>query len=249
MEIALNTQTMSSTQLSEMLNFSSKSSINLAIRNMFQVKIDDSTIKSSIDSRGYVSDYYLPELESKMFVAKHDINYLETITKFWIDKGKVEQPLWISQLSPEATIMLNDLSSQLEHKTQQVAHLESLFHSGGTISQFVKQLNGVNSQKVNVWLYAKTKWLYDENKGKFYLSGKKQGMPKPYSWRCASYARDKYLTETNYNVDRQGMDSMVKYEVQLLAKGKKWLFNKYIKNELPMKSDWDGKYTHEKDLK
>ena len=57
----------------------------------------------------------------------------------------------------------------------------------------------------------------------------------PSSWRCAAYARDKYLTETNYNIDRQGMESIVKYEVQLLAGGKKWLFDKYIAGKLPMK--------------
>lgn len=86
-------QTMSSTQLVEMLHFESKSSLNRAIRNMFEGKIDDAVIASSRDSRGYVDEYYLPELESKMFVAKHDINYLEEITQFWIDnKNKVTQP-------------------------------------------------------------------------------------------------------------------------------------------------------------
>lgn len=136
----------------------------------------------------------------------------------------------------------------VEQKSQHIEKLESLFHSGGTIAQFVKQLNGVNSQRVNTWLNENTKWLYDENKGKIYTQGAKQGQPKPYSWRCASYARDKYLTETNYNLDRQGMESMVKYEVQLLADGKKWLFDKYIKSQLPMKANWDGEFTHKTDL-
>lgn len=86
-------ETMSSTQLAEMLHFESKSSLNRAIRNMFSSKIDDAVIASSMDSRGYVSEYYLPELESKMFVAKHDINYLEEVTQFWIDfKNKPIKP-------------------------------------------------------------------------------------------------------------------------------------------------------------
>ncbi|AUR94778.1 hypothetical protein NVP1198B_68 [Vibrio phage 1.198.B._10N.286.54.F4] len=136
--------------------------------------------------------------------------------------------------------------SQITQK--RVDQLESLFHSGGTIAQFVKQLNGVNSQRVNAWLNENTNWLYDENKGKVYTRGKKQGQPKPYVWRCASYARDKYLTETNYNLERQGMESMVKYEVQLLADGKKWLFDKYSKGGLPMKANWNGEFTHKKDL-
>jgi len=81
-------ETMSSTQLAELLHFESKSSLNKAIRLMFQDKINDSIIESSKDSRGYVIDYHLPELESKMFVAKHNIEFLEKITKFWIDRDK-----------------------------------------------------------------------------------------------------------------------------------------------------------------
>lgn len=83
--------TMTSTQLADMLGFDSKSSINKAIRKMF----DDSKLESfkpSLDARGYVVDYHLPELESKMFVAKHDITYLETITQFWIDRVQATQP-------------------------------------------------------------------------------------------------------------------------------------------------------------
>ena len=82
------TNTMSSTQLAEIIKFESKSSLNKKVRVMFQSKIDDSTIKSSLDSRGYVTDYHLPELESKMFVAKHDIEYLEIITTYWIKQSK-----------------------------------------------------------------------------------------------------------------------------------------------------------------
>lgn len=79
-------KTMTSTQLAEMLHMD-KSHINRDIRNMFQDKIDDDKIGSSKDSRGYVIEYHLPELESKMFVAKKDINYLEKITRFWIDQN------------------------------------------------------------------------------------------------------------------------------------------------------------------
>ena len=53
---------------------------------------------------------------------------------------KNAKPTWMIQLSPEAQIALNDLSNQLENKTKKVEQLESLFHNGGTIAQFVKQL-------------------------------------------------------------------------------------------------------------
>lgn len=85
-------KTMTSTQLAEMLH-KEKKEINREIRKMFQDKIDGGIITPSLDSRGYVVEYHLPELESKMFVAKKDINYLEKITRFWIDQNsKVLSP-------------------------------------------------------------------------------------------------------------------------------------------------------------
>lgn len=79
-------RTMTSTQLSEMLG-QRKTDIHKDIRRIFKNKIDKGIIPSSTDSRGYVVDYHLPELESKMFVAKKDINYLEKITRFWIEEN------------------------------------------------------------------------------------------------------------------------------------------------------------------
>ena len=85
-----NVETMTSTQLSVLLG-KEKKEVNRNIREMYSEKIDGGKISPSIDSRGYVIDYLLPELESKMFVAKHDINYLEKITQFWIDKKSEQQ--------------------------------------------------------------------------------------------------------------------------------------------------------------
>lgn len=76
---------MSSSELCELVGFKNKSSVNKAIKAMFSEKIDDSVLESLTDSRGYVVEYYLPELESTMFVAKHRIEFLEKITQFWID--------------------------------------------------------------------------------------------------------------------------------------------------------------------
>ena len=79
-------KTMTSTQLAEMLG-KQKKHIHEKIKKMFSEKIDGQIIRPSLDSRGYVAEYHLPELESKMFVAQEDINYLEKITQFWIDQN------------------------------------------------------------------------------------------------------------------------------------------------------------------
>jgi len=100
-DLNITVKTMSSTQLKEVLNYDSKSSVNKAIRNMFSDKIDDSVIESSLDTRGYVNEYFLQELESKMFVAKNNIEYLEMITQYWIDRNKpkeVMKPVKVERL-------------------------------------------------------------------------------------------------------------------------------------------------------
>lgn len=190
----------------------------------------------------------LPEREACLMAMSYSYELQAYVFDEWQKLKNQAKPKWMMQLSPEATIALNDLSNQLESKTKKVEQLESLFHSGGTIAQFAKQLNGLNSQQINNWLYSNTNWLYDENKGKIHLSGRKQGHPKRPSWRCASYARDKYLTESPRTISKQGFEEITKYEVQLLDDGKKWLFDKYIAGKLPMKSNWNGEFTHKKDL-
>jgi len=41
--------------------------MNERIKAMFQDKIDDAFIVSSLDARGYVDEYNLPELESTVY--------------------------------------------------------------------------------------------------------------------------------------------------------------------------------------
>jgi len=62
-----------------------KKHINAKIKDMFADKIDGQIIRPSLDSRGYVTDYNLPELEATMFVAKWDIAFLEQVVTFFIN--------------------------------------------------------------------------------------------------------------------------------------------------------------------
>jgi len=78
-------KTMTSTQLANILGYEKKE-VNRKIRDMFSEKIASGIIPPAYDSQNRVSDYSLPEKESKMFVAKHDIDYLEEVIEFWIDR-------------------------------------------------------------------------------------------------------------------------------------------------------------------
>lgn len=125
----------------------------------------------------------------------------------------------------------------IENKQQQehIHSLESLFRHGMTIPQFCKMLNGVNTQQVCSFLEERG-WLFNESR-----SGKR--------WRVASYARDKYLTEEQNEFSQHGHDSFIKFTPVLLQKGAVRLYQLYLKNELPMKKNWDGLFTQDKVIK
>lgn len=92
MVTAQNSETMSSSQLAVMLGYDKKE-VHKKIRAMFGADKAREKFSPDIDAQRRIDEYNLPELESKMFVAKFDINYLEEVTQFWIDnKNKVAQP-------------------------------------------------------------------------------------------------------------------------------------------------------------
>lgn len=119
--------TMTSTQLAEMLGYSKKQ-INLKVKDMFSDKIDGNKILPSLDARGYVVDYNLPELESKMFVAKWDINYLEKITQYWIDNKKPKTQLEILAGSIQALVnhekQLNEHKLLIDEQAKQIEEIK-----------------------------------------------------------------------------------------------------------------------------
>ena len=127
----------------------------------------------------------------------------------------------------------------IENKQQQVQieSLESLFRQGMTIPQFCKMLNGVNVMKVSEHLEEKS-WLYNESR-----SGNSK------RWRVASYARDRYLTEEQQQIGIHGYEPFIKFTPVLLQAGAVRLYQLYVKNELPMKKDWDGTFTQDKVIK
>ena len=222
--------TMTSSQVADLLGYEKKE-VNRKIKAMFSDKIDGGEIPPSLDSRGYVDEYHLPELESKMFVAKHDINYLEKITKYWIDKSKpaalpspTQLALMVIKAEEEkATAMLE------VDRLQGVCNtITAQFASGMTATMFCKMLNGVNVKQVNNAL-KELNILQNSNEGLI----------------PTSYSRDKYFKliyedYENIKTGKKGRSA----KSTLTKVGAKWLYRVYLSGKLPMKSTWDGSSSH-----
>ncbi len=116
-----------------------------------------------------------------------------------------------------------------------VDSLEKHFTKGMTIPAFCKALNGVNINKMMWWAFEHN-WVYNE----------RRDPEKKPRWRVASYARDKYLTEDQMQITPHGSEEFTKYTPVLLEKGCHRLFRLYMRDELPMKKNWNGEYSHDK---
>ncbi|MEF3111351.1 ORF6N domain-containing protein [Raoultella sp. WB_B2P2-3] len=128
------------------------------------------------------------------------------------------------------------ITGYAQRQAKYITHLENLFTEGLTPVQFCRRLNGVNTSKVNAWLVIKN-WLYDDTP-----NGHRA------TWRVLSYARDQYLTETSKTIRPNECTSFEAFTAVLLKKGAVWLYRRYLKGELPMKTDWNGEFTHDKEL-
>ncbi|MGB2538682.1 ORF6N domain-containing protein [Hafnia paralvei] len=130
----------------------------------------------------------------------------------------------------------NKAITYVHRQARYIGHLENLFTEGLSTVQFCKRLNGVNTSKVNAFLKS-AGWLYDDRQNNHHSR-----------WRVYSYARDKYLTETSHTIAKQDKESFETHKPILLHKGAVWLYRKYLKGLLPMKKNWDGVFTHDKEL-
>lgn len=142
--VAEKQETMTSSQLAELLG-KEKKEINRNIKAMFGDEIDGGRIPPSLDSRGYVIDYHLPELESKMFVAKHDISYLKKITQFWIDNKK---PAPKELTRKEILVMALEAEERAEAAEKKVAILTHV-NKNYSATEIAKELNFKSAQAFN----------------------------------------------------------------------------------------------------
>lgn len=147
----------------------------------------------------------------------------------------------VPQSLPEALRMAADLAEQNDSLKQlnhdqsiKIDSLTSQFMDGETPPAFAKRLNGVNVQQLNARLL-ELGWLYDSSTD-----------PDEHHYRAASYARDRYLTESPLTLRKEGKKSRIRYSQVLLMAGAERLFDLYLKQKLPMKNTWDGRFSHVK---
>lgn len=175
--------------------------------------------------------------EQSMLVAMRESKGVRRIV---IEKLKAmersSQPQ-LPQSLPEALRLAADMAEKnqqlaLENQQQavQIESLQNLFVDGMTPSEFAKRLNGVNCQKINQRL-SQVNWLYQDFRG---------------GWRVSSYARDRYLTERQSNIQHNSGMVTVACTPVLLRKGAIQIHKAYLAGELPMKRTWDGQFTHDK---
>ncbi|MER1644010.1 ORF6N domain-containing protein [Enterobacter hormaechei] len=128
-------------------------------------------------------------------------------------------------------------AAALENKTLSVTveNLEKHFTKGMTLPAFGKALNGVNTSKITWWAYQRG-WIYNEQ----------PDPEKEPRWRVKSYARDKYLTEQDIQIKDVGKEPFTKKKIVLLQKGTHRIYQLYLKVELPMKTTWNGEFSHDK---
>lgn len=190
-------------------------------------------------------EYLLDRYHSEILVTGYDVKRRAAVIKRWYDleTGKVNPMAALNdpEFLRSTLLTYSEKVIALEHTNKELSNkvecMSNLFKEGMTPTQFCKMLNGVNTQQVQIWL-AERNWLYNESK-----SGKN------VRWRVASYARDKYMTENQSEINPHGYEPFIKYQPVLLKKGAKRIYDLYLACELPMKKNWDGLFTHDKEFK
>ena len=126
--IQSNIKTMSSSQLGQLLGYEKKE-VNRKVLAMFEAEIDGGIISPSLDARGYVDEYHLPEVESNMFAAKWNIQHLRKVTEYFVSAPKpmtqLEMIAGMASSMVEVERKQVEQAKALEDITSKVARLET----------------------------------------------------------------------------------------------------------------------------
>lgn len=228
--------------MTEQLYGETKDNANLRHYKNQEVTLTDGVV-AVFDSRGYVSEIKLDRRHTEILISGYDVVRRAAIIDRWhaLETGAA-QPDHASVSRKQLALMIIEAEekaeiAELENKqlNATVESLEKHFRKGMTITAFCKSLNGVNVSKVMWWACGRS-WVFNS----------RRDQDKSPTWRVASYARDKYLTEEETQIAPHGMDEFTKFTPVLLEKGCQRVFQLYMKGELPMKKTWNGEYSHGK---
>jgi len=204
-ELMLNQETMSSTQLAGLLG-KEKKEINRNIKEMFPKEIDGGYFAPSLDTRGYVLDYNLPETETHMFVAKNDIGHLRKLSEYWVQRKA--KPLTALQLAKQNVALLEALEVK---DTYIIASNEASIKSGEIlVREFVKSVD-----------------IIDLGEKQFYAWMREQNIILKESNEPYQTLRNRGYFTYKPTEDKHG--GKFRYTLRITPRGKVWLAAKYLK--------------------
>jgi phage regulator Rha-like protein len=189
-----------------------------------------------VDVRGYVQYFKLDRKHTECLLTGYSAKARMKVIERWheLENGnKLQLPKTYAealQLAADQAKQLELAAEKLEEADQEVQRLQGVCHNiaaqfspGMTAACFCRQLNGVNIQQVQAAL-VKRGILYRQKK----------------NFRVTAYYRDKWFTE-RHETPIEGVNSV---KVLLTREGAISLYKLYLKHELPMKKDWDNKFSH-----
>ncbi|MCH8530339.1 MAG: hypothetical protein LAT65_05765 [Saccharospirillum sp.] len=144
-----------------------------------------------------------------------------------------QKPSSVPETLPEALRLAADLAEQKQAAEGEVKRLQSVcetianqFTPGLTPTQFARMLNGVNIRAIQGWMV-------------------QQGMlyPANHGYMASSRYRDAWFVQKVS--DARGAELPGRPYVTLTLQGAKAIYKRYLRGALPMKTSWDGKFTHD----
>jgi len=212
----LTNKAMTSTELAKMLGYEKKH-MHEKIKSLFPKEIDGRDFRPSMDSRGYVDYYLLPEVESKMLVALCDSSYLRQITEYWVNKASNDNQPKIPKNYVEALRLAADQQEIIEKQQASLEHKDNLIIATNRASieagnilvrEFCKSVDFVDVGQNKMY-----EWLRDHD----YVNKNNE----PYQ----KYIKLGYFSWKPWNNDKTGKNG---YTLMITPRGKVKLTERYM---------------------
>lgn len=178
-------------------------------------------------------EFRLPKDLTLTLVTGYNVAMRHAIVQRWEELEREISPEPIVPLTyKEALVQLLAKEEVIEQQQVQIDSLNQYFTEGMTYSAFALTLNGVNSQRLGMFLKEKG-WLRDNTEdnggGRFRTT-----------YKGRKYLNDKFGERPSHSEPGQ---VRLTNKIILLKKGAQEIYAMYTTGQLPMKADWDGSYT------